>query len=113
MKKFELTKRAGALLILGVLAGCSGSPKPAETSLAAGGGGAVQAASPDSDAAIAKQLGDLLQRNGFEDVKYGVKNGVVTLAGEVDNQVERKEVEKEAASVPNVQQVVDQMQSFR
>jgi hyperosmotically inducible periplasmic protein len=43
-------------------------------------------------------------------VKYAVKNHVVTLTGEVDSQSKRREAERLAASVPNVQQVVNELQ---
>ena len=38
------------------------------------------------------------------------RNHVVTLTGEVDSQTKRREAEKGAASVPNVQQVVSELQ---
>jgi osmotically-inducible protein OsmY len=43
-------------------------------------------------------------------VKYGVKNGVATLTGQVNSQSKRAEAERVAASVPNVQQVVNELQ---
>jgi osmotically-inducible protein OsmY len=43
-------------------------------------------------------------------VKYAVKNHVVTLTGEVDSQSKRRAVAGVAASVPNVQQVVNELQ---
>jgi osmotically-inducible protein OsmY len=43
-------------------------------------------------------------------VKYSVKNHVVTLKGEVDSQGKRAQAEALAASVPNVQQVVNELQ---
>jgi osmotically-inducible protein OsmY len=43
-------------------------------------------------------------------VKYDVKAGVVTLSGEVDSQAKRAYAEKVAAAVPNVQQVVNELQ---
>ena len=43
-------------------------------------------------------------------VKYAVKNHVVTLTGEVDSQSKRAWVEKIASAVPNVQQVVNELQ---
>jgi osmotically-inducible protein OsmY len=45
-----------------------------------------------------------------DDVKYAVKNHVVTLTGEVDSQSKRREAERVASSVPNVQQVVNELQ---
>jgi osmotically-inducible protein OsmY len=43
-------------------------------------------------------------------VKYDVKRGVVTLTGEVNSQARRAYAEKVAAAVPNVQQVVNELQ---
>jgi osmotically-inducible protein OsmY len=43
-------------------------------------------------------------------VKHDVKNGVVTLTGEVSSQSERAQVETVAAAVPNVLQVVNELQ---
>jgi hyperosmotically inducible periplasmic protein len=39
-----------------------------------------------------------------------VKNGVLTLSGEVNSQARRAQVEKVASAVPNVQQVVNELQ---
>jgi hyperosmotically inducible periplasmic protein len=52
----------------------------------------------------------LIQRKLEKDVKYDVKNGVVTLKGEVRSQATRDVVEKLARAVPNVQQVVNELQ---
>jgi len=43
-------------------------------------------------------------------VKYEVKNGVVTLTGEVNSQNKRARAEQVAIRVPNVQQVVNNLQ---
>jgi osmotically-inducible protein OsmY len=43
-------------------------------------------------------------------VKYDVKNGVVTLTGDVNSQAKRKLVETVTKSVPNVQQVVNEVE---
>ena len=45
-----------------------------------------------------------------ESVKYAVKNHVVTLSGEVDSQSKRARAERVASRVPNVQQVVNELQ---
>jgi osmotically-inducible protein OsmY len=52
----------------------------------------------------------LIQSKLRKGVKCAVKSGVVTLTGEVDSQSRRRAVEKVAASVPNVQQVVNELQ---
>jgi hyperosmotically inducible protein len=45
-----------------------------------------------------------------EHVKYTVKNNVVTLTGDVDSQSKRARAQAVAAGVPNVQQVVNELQ---
>jgi hyperosmotically inducible periplasmic protein len=65
----------------------------------------------DLDKGIEQNLDAALVQNRFKkDVKFDVKNGVVTLTGEVNSQSKRAQVEKLAAGVPNVQQVVNELQ---
>jgi osmotically-inducible protein OsmY len=45
-----------------------------------------------------------------DSVKYAVKNGVVTLSGEVNSEATRTRAEAVATGVPNVQQVVNDLQ---
>ena len=65
----------------------------------------------DLDKAIEKNLDATLVKHRLKkDVKYDVKNGVVTLTGAVPSQTRRAQVEKLAASVPNVKQVVNELE---
>jgi osmotically-inducible protein OsmY len=65
----------------------------------------------DLDKGIEKNLdAALIQHRLNKGVKYDVKNGVVTLTGEVNSQARRGQVEKVASAVPNVQQVVNELQ---
>jgi hyperosmotically inducible periplasmic protein len=65
----------------------------------------------DTDSAIDKNLHAVLVKNRLDhSVKYDVKNGVVTLSGTVNSQSKRAAVEKMAAKVPNVQQVVNELE---
>jgi hyperosmotically inducible periplasmic protein len=65
----------------------------------------------DLDEGIEKNLdAALIQYRFHKAVKYDVKNGVVTLTGEVNSQARRAQVEKLASGVPNVQQVVNELQ---
>src|SRR5262249_23626608 len=65
----------------------------------------------DTDKAIDKNLDAALIQNKLKrDVSYDVKNGVVTLKGNVNSQIRRNQAEHVAASVPNVQQVVNELQ---
>jgi osmotically-inducible protein OsmY len=65
----------------------------------------------DLDKGIEQNLDAALVAGKLHDgVKYAVKNHVVTLTGEVDSQSKRRAVAGVAASVPNVQQVVNELQ---
>jgi hyperosmotically inducible protein len=65
----------------------------------------------DLDKAIEKNLDATLVKHRLKkDVKYDVKNGVVTLKGDVPSQAKREQVEKLAASIPNVKQVVNEIE---
>jgi hyperosmotically inducible periplasmic protein len=65
----------------------------------------------DLDKAIEQNLHAVLVQNKLDKaVKYDVKNGVVTLTGSVNSQTRRAMVEKLATAVPNVQQVVNELQ---
>jgi hyperosmotically inducible protein len=52
----------------------------------------------------------LIQHSLKKGVECDVKNGVVTLTGEVNSQARRAQVESVASGVPNVQQVVNELQ---
>ena len=65
----------------------------------------------DMDKAIEKNLDAILVKNKLQKgVRYDVKNGVVTLTGDVPSQSRRSQVEKVAATVPNVKQVVNELE---
>jgi hyperosmotically inducible protein len=65
----------------------------------------------DLDKGIEKNLdAALIQSKLDKGVKYGVKNGVVTLKGNVNSQTRRSRVETVASNVPNVQQVVNELE---
>ena len=71
----------------------------------------AKAVNSDLDTGIEKNLDAALIQNKMHDnVKYEVKNGVVTLAGEVNSQYKRDRAEKVATGVPNVKQVVNNLQ---
>lgn len=52
----------------------------------------------------------LIQHKLKKDVSYDVTNGVVTLKGDVPSQSQRSSVEKMAGQVPNVKQVVNELE---
>jgi hyperosmotically inducible protein len=66
--------------------------------------------SSDLDGGIKKNLDAALIQHGLKDnVDYDVKNGVVTLKGEVRSETTRAAAQQIAANVPNVQQVVNKL----
>jgi hyperosmotically inducible periplasmic protein len=71
----------------------------------------AKAVNSDLDQGIEKNLdAALIQSNLLKSVKYEVKRAVVTLTGEVNSANKRARAEKVAAAVPNVQQVVNNLQ---
>jgi hyperosmotically inducible protein len=64
----------------------------------------------DHDSAIDKNFHAVLVQNKLtHDVKYDVKNGVVTLTGTVNSPGRRVAAQKLAESVPDVKQVVNEL----
>lgn len=77
----------------------------------AGDESTAKAVDSDLDKAIDKTLdAKLVSLRMNHDVSYDVKNGVVTLKGKVPSQSTRATVEKVAAAVPNVKQVVNELE---
>jgi hyperosmotically inducible protein len=71
----------------------------------------AKAVNSDLDEGIEKNLdAALIQNKLHHNVKYEVKSGVVTLSGEVNSQYKRDFAEKVANRVPNVKQVVNDLQ---
>ena len=71
----------------------------------------AKAVNSDLDRGIENNLdAALIQNKMHHNVKYEVKSGVVTLTGEVNSEELRSNAEKVAAGVPNVQQVVNDLQ---
>lgn len=71
----------------------------------------VKTVDSDLDKAIDKNLdAALVQHKLNKGVSYDVKNGVVTLKGTVSSESRRAEVAKVASKVPNVSQVVNELQ---
>ena len=71
----------------------------------------TKAMNSDLDQGIEKNLdAALIQNKLHKSVKYEVKNGVVTLNGEVNSENKRSRAEKVATGVPNVTQVVNNLQ---
>ena len=71
----------------------------------------AKAVNSDLDEGIEKNLdAALIQNRMHGSVKYAVKSGVVTLTGEVNSQYKRDHAEQVATRVPNVKQVVNDLQ---
>lgn len=71
----------------------------------------AKAVNSDLDDGIEKNLDAALIQNRLHDnVKYAVKNAVVTLTGEVNSESKRSRAESVATNVPNVAQVVNDLQ---
>ena len=64
------------------------------------------------DDGIQKNFKAAMIANGLdkEHIRASVKNGVITLKGSVDTQAQRDAAEKVGASIPNVSQVVNELQ---
>lgn len=71
----------------------------------------AKAVNSDLDQGIENNLdAALIQNRLHKSVKYEVKSGVVTLTGEVNSENKRARAETVATAVPNVQQVVNDLQ---
>ena len=65
----------------------------------------------DTDKAIEKNVSAVLTKHKWNrEVRYDVKQGVVTLKGKVGSQSQRAMVEKVVAATPNVTQVVNELE---
>jgi osmotically-inducible protein OsmY len=73
--------------------------------------GAARKIDSNVDSAIEKDFKAVLIANRLDNqhIRYDAKNGVLTLKGDVDTAAQRQEAEKLAATVPNVQQVVNEL----
>jgi hyperosmotically inducible periplasmic protein len=76
---------------------------------------AAKKISGDVDGAIEKQYQAVLIANHLDNqsIHYKAKNGVLTLSGKVDTTDDRQTAQQLASSVPNVQQVINELQVKR
>ncbi len=71
----------------------------------------AKAVNSDLDKGIEENLdAALIQNKMHDDVRYEVKSGVVTLSGDVNSQSKRDNAATVATNVPNVKQVVNDLQ---
>ena len=80
--------------------------------LPAGGESDAKAENSDHDKAIENNLDAALIQNQLKKhVRFDVKNGVVTLKGKVDSSAIRAQAEQIATGIPNVAQVVNELET--
>jgi osmotically-inducible protein OsmY len=73
--------------------------------------GTAKKVDTERDSGIDKNLEAMLVQHKLnKDVKYDVSNGVVALKGDVPSQAERSSAEKVAKHIPNVKQVVNELE---
>jgi hyperosmotically inducible periplasmic protein len=73
--------------------------------------GTAKKVDSDLDSGIDKNLDAMLVQHRLKkDVRYDVNNGVVTLKGNVNSRDQRASVERLAERVPNVKQVVNEIE---
>ena len=74
--------------------------------------GPTKAMNTDLDEGIDKNLDAALISNGYgRGIRHTVKNEVVTLTGTVDTERQRAQLDTIAQSIPNTQQVVNEIQT--
>jgi|SRR3954452_25222447 len=75
-------------------------------------GSAMKKVDSNTDDAIENHMKAAIAANKWENqhISFNAKNGVLTLKGDVDTPGQRQEVQKTAASLPGVQQVVNELQ---
>lgn len=74
--------------------------------------GATKTMYADLDKGIGNNLDAALVSAGYKTgIRHSVKEGVVTLTGTVDDETQRSRIEDAAKRVPNVQQVVNEIQT--
>jgi osmotically-inducible protein OsmY len=72
---------------------------------------AAKTVNSDLDKGIERNLdAALIEEKLHDNVRYEVKNHDVTLTGNVDSQTMRSQAKTVASAVPNVQQVVNELQ---
>ncbi|HEY6768904.1 MAG TPA: BON domain-containing protein [Candidatus Sulfotelmatobacter sp.] len=82
-----------------------------EIAVRAPGDDTARTVESDLDKGIDKNMDAMLVQHKLNhDVRYDVKNGVVTLKGSVTSESIRASVEKMAKEVPNVKQVVNELE---
>ncbi|HLK64842.1 MAG TPA: BON domain-containing protein [Bryobacteraceae bacterium] len=74
-----------------------------------GNASAAKAVDSDLDKGIEANLDAALTQSNIKGVSHSTKNGVVTLTGNLNTPALRASAEKVAAGVPNVQQVVNEI----
>jgi hyperosmotically inducible periplasmic protein len=78
----------------------------------AGAEGEANKVDNNLDKGIEDNLRAAITANGMDNqhIRFDSKNGVVTLKGDVDSAAQRQQAEKMAAGIPNVSQVVNELE---
>ena len=104
MKALGTFLSALALFALSAFAGCSGSANKSPDV-------AAPQVNANVDEGIEHHLdAALIESNLKKDVTEQVRNGVITLAGRVPSERRRDEAQNVAVDIPNVRQVVNELQ---
>ena len=101
-----------ALLLAVILGGCSATAtKSSQIAVIPHGSESdVKRVTAELDKGIDQNLNAALIQQGLrKGLIYDVKNGVVTMTGEVGSQSERVQIQAVIAAVPHVQQVVNEL----
>jgi osmotically-inducible protein OsmY len=75
-----------------------------------GNEGLAKDVNSDLDKGIDNNLDAAFKQAGMKNVNHSVKNGVVTLKGNLETPARRTEAQRVASTVPNVQQVVNEIE---
>jgi hyperosmotically inducible protein len=75
-------------------------------------GSAMKKVDKNTDAAVENHMKAAIAAHHWENqhIRFDAKNGVLTLKGDVDTPGQREQVQKVAADIPGVQQVVNELQ---
>ena len=112
MEAVKLCLTSLALLLAVILGGCSATPtkSPPVAVVPHDAASDAKQVNSDRDKGIDKSLDAALVQQGLrKGLTYDVKNGVVTMTGEVSSESERVKIQAVIADVPNVQQVVNKL----
>lgn len=104
------TRKTGAFLIAGVMAGSLLSFPQGLLASPLAGVSAMQAAAPDAESSTAAEVQKRLDKKQFQNVKVSVNDGVATLTGTVDLYEYKADADKRTHKVKGVTAVRNEIQ---